>query len=175
MKILVISDTHGRIDHVERVIEKLKPYGLTDIIHCGDCIEDAKMIEAAYPELTMHKVPGNCDIAGYGSGSTILDSIEGVPVMITHGHKQHAKYSYEELWIDAVAHEAKLAVFGHTHVAYEERRDGVILLNPGSMTLPKDGNLPSFAIVEIKEGKIIDVAFMQMLADNTFHRRFLAH
>lgn len=172
MKILVISDTHGCIGHVERLIEQLKPYGLTDIIHCGDCIEDAKNIEAAYPEFTMHKVPGNCDAAGYGSGYTILDNIGGVPVMITHGHKQHAKYNYEELWIDAIAHEAKLAVFGHTHIAHKEQRDGIILLNPGSMTLPKDGNLPAFAIVEIKNGKIVDIGLMQMLENHKIHKRF---
>lgn len=171
MKILVISDTHGRTSHVESLIEYLKNHGLTDIIHCGDCIEDAKYIEKVYPEFTMHKVPGNCDMAGFGVGHTILEVIGGVPIMITHGHKQNAKYNYEELWIDAEAHEARLAVFGHTHIACKERREDITLLNPGSMTMPKDGQLPSFAIIEIKNAKIVDIGLMQMLGKYKIYRR----
>lgn len=170
MKILVVSDTHGRTSHVEYLIKKLKSYELTHIIHCGDCIEDAKYIEHLFPELIMHKVAGNCD--GYSVGGTLLEFIDGVPIMITHGHKQHVKFSYEEMWIDAIAHEAKLAVFGHTHIAHLERKDGVILLNPGSMSLPKDGHLPAFAIIEIKKGEIVDVGLMQMLDNGEIHRRF---
>lgn len=170
MKILVISDTHGRTSHVEHLIKDLKAHGLTHIIHCGDCIEDAKYIEHLFPELIMHKVAGNCD--GYSAGGTILEFIDGVPIMITHGHKQHVKFSYEDMWIDALAHEAKLAVFGHTHIAHLERKDGMILLNPGSMSLPKDGHLPAFAIIEIKKGEIVDVGLMQMLDNGEIYRRF---
>ena len=169
MKVLVISDTHGRTSHVCQLIERLKMHGLTHIIHCGDCIEDAKYIEHLYTELVMYKVAGNCD--GYGAGGTILEYIDDVPIMITHGHRQHVKESYEEMWIDAIAHEAKLAVFGHTHIAYLERKDDIILLNPGSMTLPKDENLPSFAIIEIKKGEIVDIGLMQTLGNGEIHRK----
>ena len=40
MKILVLSDTHGKLDKVYRVCEKLNNIDL--IIHCGDYIRDAR-------------------------------------------------------------------------------------------------------------------------------------
>ncbi|MEF9960764.1 MAG: metallophosphoesterase [Niameybacter sp.] len=171
MKILVVSDTHGQTTYVEQLIELFLPYGLTHLIHCGDCIEDAKRIEAVYPLLTVYKVPGNCDFSSYSIENTILAHIEGVPIMITHGHKQHAKSSYEELWIDAEAHEAKIAIFGHTHIAHKETKNGITLLNPGSMTLPKDSTVPSFAMIEIQKGQIKDVALLQMIDKSRVSRR----
>nr|WP_307992794.1 YfcE family phosphodiesterase [uncultured Niameybacter sp.] len=171
MKVLVISDTHGHIAHVSNLIELYRKDGLTHLIHCGDCIDDAKRLEALYPHLTVYKVPGNCDFSSSGIENTILVHIEGIPIMITHGHKQHAKYSYEELWIDAWAHEARIAIFGHTHIAHKETKDGITLLNPGSMTLPKDGTMPSFAIIEIQNGHIMDIALLQMLDKSKVYRR----
>lgn len=171
MKILVISDTHGRTGHVESLIEMYLSHDLTHIIHCGDCIDDARRLEMIYPELTVYKVPGNCDFSSYGIENTILVHIDDVPIMITHGHQQHAKHDYEELWIDAEAHDAKIAIFGHTHIVHKETKNGITLLNPGSMTLPKDSTVPSFAMIEIKNSRIMDIALLQMLDESRVSRR----
>jgi predicted phosphodiesterase len=44
----------------------------------------------------------------------------------------------------------------HTHVPRNERKDGVLFLNPGCVTNPKDGARPSVATLEITaDGKIV--------------------
>ena len=39
-------------------------------------------------------------------------------------------------------------IHGHTHVLKAERREGYTLLNPGSVSIPKEGNIPTYAILE---------------------------
>ena len=37
---------------------------------------------------------------------------------------------------------------GHTHVLRAERKDGILILNPGSVAMPKEGNPPTYALLE---------------------------
>lgn len=37
---------------------------------------------------------------------------------------------------------------GHTHVLRAEEKDGIIYLNPGSVSIPKEGNPPTYGILE---------------------------
>lgn len=163
MKVLVISDTHNRINRVDMLLEVLKAEGIQHIIHAGDHLSDAKEIQRKYPYLTVHMVPGNCDIEGYGSGISRVIQIEEVAIFVTHGHKHNVKYDYDEVWIDAMANEVQLAIFGHTHSAYKEKKQGIMLLNPGSLAEPRDTTMPSFGLVEIEKGIIKDVKVLQLL------------
>ncbi|MGL6173955.1 MAG: metallophosphoesterase family protein [Cellulosilyticaceae bacterium] len=163
MKILVISDTHSRVNRVDMLLKILKEQGIQHIIHAGDHLEDAKEIQRKYPHLTVHMVPGNCDVEGYGPETSKLIQIEDVLIFLTHGHKHNVKYEYEEVWIDAMAHDAKLAIFGHSHSAYKEKKQGIILLNPGSLAEPRDTTMPSFAIIDLEKGNIKDVKVLQLL------------
>jgi len=49
--------------------------------------------------------------------------------------------------VDVVLH-------GHTHVPRNEKRRGVLFLNPGCVTRPNRGSPRSVAWLEIKNGKI---------------------
>ncbi|MGL4798898.1 MAG: metallophosphoesterase family protein [Cellulosilyticaceae bacterium] len=163
MNVLVISDTHKRIqrlDHILKIYEATG--GIQEIIHCGDHITDAEAIQAKYPQIKVHKVPGNCDASGFGSGTSIVVEIEGVPIFITHGHNHHVKFDYDELYIDAKAHDAKVICFGHTHSCCKEKKEGILLINPGSLSEPRDTMYPSFAIMEIENGKVKDARILQM-------------
>lgn len=166
MKILVISDTHNRINRVEMLLEALQDSNIGHIIHCGDHLHDAKAIADKYHNLQVHMVPGNCDAEGYESNTSKLIQIEGIPIFITHGHKHNVKYDYEEILIDAVAYEAKIAIFGHTHSAYKEKKSGIVLLNPGSLSEPRDTTMPSFALIDIENHQIKEVSIMQLLGRN---------
>jgi predicted phosphodiesterase len=44
--------------------------------------------------------------------------------------------------------EVRVVAFGGTHVAHREERDGVLFVNPGSPTLPSDGQ-GSVAVVDL--------------------------
>ena len=166
MKILVISDTHHSINRVDMLLDMYIKEGVRHLIHCGDHIDDAQEIATKYPELEVYMVPGNCDMAGYGPNISKLIEIGQVPIFITHGHRHHVKYEYDEIAIDVIAHDAKLGIFGHTHIAYKGEKDGILLLNPGSISEPRDTTMPSFAIVEIQDKSIINIELLHLVGKN---------
>ncbi len=163
MKVLVISDTHGRIENVKRVLDQTIPFGIKTVLHCGDYLSDAKLIQKFYPEVEVYGVSGNCD-GGYLVESSKVISIEGVPIYMTHGHRYGVKWGdYEELIIDAEAYGAKVALCGHSHCAYLLRRQELWLVNPGSISQPRDGQNPSYGIIEIQNSMIKEVRVLQLL------------
>lgn len=168
MKVLVMSDTHGRLDHAKMIIERLLPDHLNAILHCGDYINDMLSLKKSYPMIDIYGIAGNCDLF-FGSGeSDKLITLEKVPIFMTHGHKYDVKWgSYDSLIDDANAHDAKIAVCGHSHEAYIDKRDGILVINPGSLTLPRDSFHPSYALLELEEGKILNVNILQIMKDQT--------
>ena len=132
MKILVLSDSHGRQELMRYAVHATKPNA---IIHLGDHFDDATELSEAYPHLVMHQVPGNCDYGRiYGiHAETLCYKVCGVTLFMTHGHRHHVKQTLLRLLADARASRAALVLFGHTHSPYCQREeDGLWVLNPGS-------------------------------------------
>ncbi len=172
MKILVISDTHGKLDNAKRIVESVMEAGIKYVLHCGDYVSDARLLQKFYPELEVNSVYGNCDI-GFGGANDEVIEIEGVSIYMTHGHKYGVKWGdYEDLWIDANAYDASVAICGHSHEAHLEKRQGILMMNPGSLSLPRDSQYPSYGILEIKNGKVISAKIMQIY-DNGVIREHL--
>ena len=44
--------------------------------------------------------------------------------------------------------EGDVLLHGHTHVLKAERREGYTLLNPGSVSIPKEGNPNTYGVME---------------------------
>ena len=45
-------------------------------------------------------------------------------------------------------------MYGHTHMPVIEDEDGILVINPGSLTYPRQrGRRPSYAVMQIEEGK----------------------
>jgi hypothetical protein len=172
MKILVMSDTHGRLDYAKKVIEKFQKKDLEHVIHCGDYLQDAISLQQYYPEILIHAVPGNCDFSTHGLDRHQVIEIDGIRIFWTHGDRHHVKSEgYEEIWIDTLSYEAQVGVCGHTHCAYLEKREGGYLLNPGSLTSPRDTLYPSFGVIEIERGHIKAIEVMVLVEGD----RFIAH
>ncbi len=166
MKILVISDTHRQIKWVDIILEWLKKDKIEAIIHCGDNLSDGNKLQEKYPNLKVYMVPGNCDNEGYGPNTTLETSIDGIRTMITHGHKHRVNTDLDLLVADAMAMDAEFVAFGHTHVATLVVRDGVVILNPGSLTEPRDGVNRSFSIVTTSNGEIEDIQMWHVISRN---------
>lgn len=166
MKILVMSDTHGNIENAKIVLERVMPLGVTTVLHCGDYVSDARLLQKFYPQITVYSVYGNCDV-GFGGEYSSVVTVEGVSIYMSHGHKYGVKWGdYDEVMIDALAHETRVAVCGHSHEAYLERKQGVLIMNPGSLTLPRDSKYPSYGILELEQGKVVDAKIMQILENS---------
>lgn len=149
MRILVVSDTHSARKKMDRLKEKV--YGKVDmIVHAGDHFEDSIYLKSIL-DIPVIAVAGNCD---FGSVEKKLDfEVEGVKIFLTHGHLYGVKYSYDELVDQAKACGAKIAIFGHTHFKEDRYVDGVRVINPGSLSEPRDSSKESFGILEVENGK----------------------
>ena len=96
----------------------------------------------------IHAVRGNCEaevdqmvlefpvLADY-----CILNIDGKTLYATHGHV------YNQNNLPPMA-EGDILIHGHTHVLKAEQMDGYILLNPGSVSIPKEGNPPTYAVLE---------------------------
>ena len=64
--------------------------------------------------------------------------------------------SFLELLLDETICEGDILIHGHTHVLKAEQMEGYILLNPGSVSIPKEGNPPTYAMLEDGVFSIMD-------------------
>lgn len=159
MKIAVVSDTHRIHSKIMKVCESIKALNPDMILHLGDVTDDADYMEALL-DREVRRVPGNCDVADREPG-TLFIKAEGLLILATHGHHHRVKTTLHDLARDAKKHGAKVALFGHTHVALEDEVDGVMVLNPGSASLPKNNQKSGYAMMTVT-GEDISVKFIHI-------------
>lgn len=158
MKILVLSDSHGRQELMRYAVHATKPNA---IIHLGDHFDDATELSEAYPHLTMHQVPGNCDYGRiYGiHPETICYKVCGVTLFMTHGHNHDVKQSLSSLLWSARSSSAEAALFGHTHIPYCDKEPGGLwVLNPGSCRSLSG----SVGLIEVEDHQILSCRILRL-------------
>ena len=152
MKILVISDTHGDIENAEKLIRRSN--GINLIIHLGDYFRDAQRLSDMFPEIPFEYIYGNSDfMIGDIPAEKSLEYC-GKKIFITHGHRYSVKWDYDKLSKKAEEMNVDLLLFGHTHVADLIKNGKYYLVNPGSISDPRDDTNESYAIIEIEEDKV---------------------
>ena len=150
--ILIISDTHGRINKAMELIDRYHPDA---IIHAGDYTGDAEDLMAVYPSIDMYYVRGNNDFHSRANDDLLFE-LDGVRIFVTHGHGYNVKYAdqykfdFPTLRAHAKKLGAKLCVFGHTHMPYSNIMDGMTIINPGSA----GAFTGSYAIAKLDRGKV---------------------
>ena len=152
MNILVMSDTHGRLEEARDLIERVMSFADIDmLIHCGDHINDAFDLEEELA-IEVVAVPGNCDW-GRERDFRIVEAPGDNRILVIHGHTEDVKYSLHKLLYLAEEQNCNIVCFGHTHFAVNEVYEGIRLLNPGSPSKPRDGSNGSCALLICEEGK----------------------
>jgi putative phosphoesterase len=154
MKLLVFSDSHGDINHVRNVIEHIGKE-MNSIIHLGDYCEDVKKIQREFPEYLFHYVKGNNDYEKEVPNEKLLH-VAGKTLLLTHGHKQRVYWGYQNISYWAEEKGADVVLFGHTHSPVNEMFGQVLLFNPGSISRPRQSNIPTFGILEITDAGLIE-------------------
>ncbi len=138
MKLLVFSDSHGRTVDIYDAIERETPDG---VIHLGDYTEDVRELRRAYACSTMpiYAVRGNNDFDS-DFPMFIVMKLGGVQMYLAHGHRERVYGMCSGMMATrAVENHCRLAMFGHTHCLFLEEIDGVLVFNPGSISLPRGG------------------------------------
>ena len=162
MKIFIASDIHGDIECAKATVEAYKEEGADKLLLLGDLLYHGprndlppayapkKVIELlnSYKE-NIIAVRGNCDtevdqmvlsfpiLADYA-----VIYADGITVYATHGHN----HNLEKL---PPLSRGDMLLHGHTHVLCAKPfGECSYYLNPGSVTLPKEGNPKTYAILE---------------------------
>lgn len=150
MNLLIGSDIHGSLKYAKIFFSKVNQYNPDKIILLGDCYyngarndppeeycpkEVVKLLNSYADRLIAIK--GNCE-------SEVDQMVSLFPfceisqlyafshlVTMTHGHH----YSFDNLPASC----GDIFLQGHTHIGVLEKKENLILANPGSVSLPKDG------------------------------------
>ncbi len=159
MRILIVSDTHGRDQNLEILLGQCGKIDL--LIHAGDVQHSEDYIrEIAGCPVCM--VAGNNDFF-----SRLPDELEfsigEYHVFLTHGHTYCVNAGYETIRREGRARGADIVIFGHTHRPLLERGKELIVLNPGSLSYPRqEGRRPTYIIMEVDEQGEIHVTQSSM-------------
>ncbi len=161
MKLMFASDIHGSAFYCRKMLEAWEKEKAGRLILLGDILYHGPRNdlprEYAPKEviaLLNHRkneicaVRGNCEaevdqmVLDFPVMADYCIIIEGThTIYATHGH------IYHEGNLPPLK-EGDVLIHGHTHVLRAEKREGYILLNPGSVSIPKEGNPPTYAILE---------------------------
>lgn len=147
MKILIFSDSHGDLKNMKKAINHFSD--IKTLIHLGDFIKDANDIKLIFPHLNIYAISGNNDYENLESEKFI--DLEENRFFITHGHKYGVYYGINNLYYKGIENGANIILFGHTHCKFLEKSNDILILNPGSISRPRDCYVPSFSILEIKD------------------------
>ena len=159
MKWMIASDLHGSAYYCKKLWEAYEREGAEKLLFLGDLLYHGprndlpmdyapkKVIEA----FNAHKqdvlcVRGNCEAE---VDQMVLEfpvladyaylEIGGKRIFATHGHLygEHPPLKAGEILLQ-----------GHTHVPRHEEKNGILFLNPGSLSIPKEGSAHSYMIFE---------------------------
>lgn len=156
MKLLVLSDTH--IPHRAREIPRaLNPFfeACDGIIHAGDFTTLDVLVELEAWGKPVYAVWGNMDEEALYRRlpQHMVTEVGGLRIGITHG--AGAPVGIVERVVGVFEKDAvDLIIFGHSHTALIEERDGLILLNPGSPTDTVYARQQTFGWIELDPGWI---------------------
>ncbi len=183
MQVVVISDSHGDASAWVEV-EKQLLTGAGLVIHAGDVLYHgprnpivagydpkrlAGLINASPVPVVIAK--GNCDA---DVDQLLLDYPIQAPytylvlnerrIMVNHG----AELDRDSMLALAKKFRVQVFISGHTHVPVLEKQEGIVFLNPGSCSLPKEG-YPRTAAVMDGEGIVIyDIGLQQPIMKMDF-------
>ena len=155
MKILIVSDTHRRDENLKLVIGQQVPIDM--LIHLGDAEgSDYFIPEWVNPECRMEMVLGNNDFFSCLDKEIEL-TVGPHKILLTHGHYYNVSLSVENLYEEAVERGCDIAMYGHTHRPFLDKICGVTVLNPGSLSYPRqEGRRPSYMIITADEDGRMD-------------------
>lgn len=145
MRVLIVSDTHGRSENLVKVLDRVGKIDL--LIHCGDVEGEEDYIEAL-AEVPCHIVSGNNDFFSSLPREEEL-TIAGKKFMITHGHYYGVSLGVDRLVEEARYRNVDVVCFGHTHRPLVRQEGSVTVINPGSLSYPRqERRKPSYIVME---------------------------
>jgi putative phosphoesterase len=176
MTYLIASDIHGSATFCRALLDAFAREGADRLVLLGDILYhgprndlpegyDPKAVIAMLSEYAdrLFCVRGNCDtevdqmvLPFPIMAETALLFVDGKTWFACHGHRSGANPTANDL---PRLPAGSVVLSGHTHIpVLEENPDGILLLNPGSTSIPKGGFAASYALYE--DGEFSVMGFM---------------
>ena len=171
MNIGVMSDTHGSLTYLDKALNVLSDCDI--LLHNGDVLYHGPrndLPEGYNPKAVVEKINnlkniviarGNCDadvdqmvIKHPIEGPYVHKKLDNISVLMDHGYTK----SREEIMKEARNLGVDILILGHTHVKELSVDKDLIVLNPGSTSIPKDGS-HSVATIEVLNENNMDDEF----------------
>lgn len=145
MKCIVISDNHYNKQALVDVFDYYKGRGYK-IFHCGD--SELSSTDPIWQGV--ENVIGNVDYDN-GFPDEVVTQVNGVTIFMVHGHRHSVNFRLDDLVEDAKRHGASIALYGHTHRLDSQVQDGVLCLNPGSISVPRGTyrDTPTYVLMDV--------------------------
>ena len=148
MKVLIVSDTHGRNSGYLDLLENSEKMDM--VIHCGD-VEGSEYLISESSGCKTVIVQGNNDYFSDLPRERLI-KIEKIPIFMAHGHYHYVNARKDMFQSVAKQRGARIGLFGHTHVPFCEEMNGVLVANPGSLSLPRQaGFCPTYLLLWLSE------------------------
>ena len=173
MKLMIASDIHGCAPACKKLLDTFTASGAERLILLGDLLYhgprndlpegyDPKAVIAMLSEYAdrLFCVRGNCDtevdqmvLPFPIMAETALLFVDGRTWFACHGHRSGANPTAADL---PKLPAGSVILSGHTHIpVLEENPDGILLLNPGSTSIPKGGFPASYGVYENGEFSVL--------------------
>lgn len=163
MKLMIASDIHGSAFYCRELLEAYKKEGAEKLVLLGDILYHGprndlpeeyspKAVIAMLNEIKndIICIRGNCDTE---VDQMVLEFpimseqgllyVDGRTIYIAHGHKLDEKNT-------PMMKQGDVLICGHTHVPKHEDMGIYIYMNPGSVSIPKEGSAHSYMIIDDK-------------------------
>lgn len=161
MKLLIASDIHGSALFCRQLLDRVEAENPDKLLLLGDLLYHGPrndLPQGYRPKEVITMLSGLKDriLAVRGNCEAEVDQmvlefpvladycvlvIEGKTFFATHGHV----YNTDHL---PPLKKGDILIHGHTHVLKAENMGDYIWLNPGSVSIPKEGNPPTYAVLE---------------------------
>lgn len=159
MKILVASDIHGSKYYAQKIVDSFYKENADLLVLLGDIynhgprnpfpkeyapMEVAEILNKMTDKMIV--IQGNCDsevdqmISDFTFVKDSVIFVDGLKVFATHGHV----WNIDNIPVGC----GDVLVYGHFHTGFVKEKDGIIIANPSSASLPKDNNPHGYLTIE---------------------------
>ncbi len=168
MKVMFISDIHGISTNLNKIKERFNELECDKLVVLGDLYYIGPR-NKMHPDYNISNVEdflntfkdklicikGNCDsevdimISHFPIINELgLIEVDSRDFYLTHGHIYN-----ENNWQKPNS----ILIYGHLHTPFIKEKEGTIFINPGSISLPREGNLPSYLVYANNAFTIYDI------------------
>ena len=176
MNIVIASDLHGSIKYTRMLFKKVDELNAKKVFLLGDLYYNGarnvppeeysprEMVELLnkYADRII-AVKGNCDtevdqmVSNFVISENSTVFIFDKQITLTHGHH----FNFDNLPVNP----GDIFIQGHTHKSVLEYKNNVLLVNPGSVSLPKDNHHSFMVMTEngIKQYDLLDGSLLKQI------------